>query len=153
MTPLVARQCRLLGAARSLRRLPAAMTTRAYVGDASPELPFKIRKIAAREAGGRPTASTTSLSRPQADESTSAARKSKSRAKVPPPASNQTPPNNDSLLATPKLQDCKIGSVNSAILVPAAVTATVRVAASSPRRMLTCTDTRALCGQDRITAR
>jgi hypothetical protein len=156
MTLLVARQCRLLGAAGSLRRLPAAITTRAYAVDASPQLPFRIRKIADNGSGGPPT-TKTSLSRAQEDGSRSTITPGSARVEArvnsvrQPP--NQRRSKDYNLRATPRLQDCEIGSVDSAILVPASVTATVGVVARLTRRMLTCTDARALRGEDRISAR
>lgn len=147
MTLLVARQCRLLGAARSLRRLPAAITARAYADDASPQRPFRVRRVAGKTAGGplRPTIEGNIV---QFDASVNPVEDVK-RGQPP----NHRPPRNYNLLVTPPLHACEIGSVNSAILVPASVAATVGVVASLRRLMLTCADTRALRGEDRIAAR
>ncbi|KAF3048470.1 hypothetical protein E8E11_008383 [Didymella keratinophila] len=100
MTLLVARQCRLLGAARSLRRLPAAVTTRAFAHEASTPLPFRIRRIGGNAAS---SARVEARVKGRGDSST---------------AWDRRPPQEHSLLVTPKLQDCEIGSVTSAILTP-----------------------------------
>ena len=142
MTLLVARQCRLLGAAGSLRRLPAAITTRSYAGDASPELPLKTRKQAATQRGGLPTTETKPLrAREDGPRFTVTGNALQSDSQL---SASKRPRADDSVLVTPALQDCEIGSVHSAILVPAAVTATVGVVASLKRRSLTPADTRAL---------
>lgn len=152
MTLLVARQCRLLRAAGSLRRLPAAITTRAYTDDASPERPFRIRKFDAHSFGAPPT-TTTSLPRAQENGSRAAVAKGSARGdaplsstKTPSTSPKGRPPRTYNAFVTPKLKDCEVGSVDSAILVPASVTATVRVVLSLTRRMLTPADTRAFRG-------
>ncbi|KAJ4370211.1 hypothetical protein N0V86_008948 [Didymella sp. IMI 355093] len=127
MTLLVARQCRLLGAAGTLRRLPAALTTRSYADDASPELSSFIRKYDPKSFGGprtvdidrarirddvRASVSTTTDSLSSRQKQSSGTWQRRARADI-----------NHQFL-TPALQDCEIGSVCSATLLPASVAST-----------------------------
>jgi hypothetical protein len=147
MTLLVARQCRLLGAAGPLRRLPAALTTRSYAHDASPELPSFIRKYPVKwirdDVRASVSTTTDSSSSPKKQTSVSTATDSPSAPKKQTSGTGQR----QQFLA-PALQDYEIGSVSSAILVPASVASTVRAARPPTQRMLICADTRALRRQD-----
>ncbi|KAF3047170.1 hypothetical protein E8E12_011536 [Didymella heteroderae] len=125
MTLLVARRCRLWAAAGTLRRLPAAVTTRSYAddADAAPELPRFIRKLVANAPRG-PPATRINLSHPRQDGSRAAIARNSARGDARSGYAKKQQSASDDVRVTPELQDCEIGSVHSAILVPVSVAAT-----------------------------